>query len=259
MKDMQTQINMVKNELRNEMKNSIQASLSNQTNEIKKMMASLLQMNTASASGSGSLPSNTVANPKGKLKAITTPSGLVLDGPTAPTPHPFINPEEDERVEETLTDPDLSEYTIKVPPPPVQKYKLLSQREYVVHQRDPFYPNIPYPSRMLKQKQQEKDEIQIHKFCQMFKQLYINITLTDALILMPKNQKILKALLSNKEKLQELANTPLNENCSAVILNKLPEKLGDPRKFLIPCSFSELKCKALVDLGASINLMLLYV
>ncbi|GJY88963.1 reverse transcriptase domain-containing protein [Tanacetum coccineum] len=66
---------------------------------------------------------------------------------------------------------------------------------------------------------------------------------------------MLKALLSNKEKLLELENTPLNENCSAVILKKLPEKLGDPRKFLISCSFSELNCKALADLGASINLM----
>nr|GEY37552.1 reverse transcriptase domain-containing protein [Tanacetum cinerariifolium] len=67
--------------------------------------------------------------------------------------------------------------------------------------------------------------------------------------------KMLKALLSNKEKLLELANTPLNENCSAVILKKLLEKLGDPGKFLILCGFSELKCKALADLGSSINLM----
>ncbi|GJR97456.1 hypothetical protein Tco_0269630 [Tanacetum coccineum] len=59
---------------------------------------------------------------------------------------------------------------------------------------------------------------------------------------------MLKSLLSNKEKLIELANTPLNENCSAVILKKLPEKLGNPRKFIIPCGFSELKCKALADL-----------
>ncbi|GKC99130.1 reverse transcriptase domain-containing protein, partial [Tanacetum coccineum] len=64
-----------------------------------------------------------------------------------------------------------------------------------------------------------------------------------------------KSLLSNKEKLIELANTPLNENCSAVILKKLPKKLGDPGKFLILCGFSELKCKSLADLGASINLM----
>nr|GEV85956.1 reverse transcriptase domain-containing protein [Tanacetum cinerariifolium] len=158
------------------------------------MMASLLQINTASTLGSGSLPSNTVANPKGKLKVITTRSGLVIDGPTVPTLSRSINPEEDEHVEETFTDPDLAEYTIKVPPPPAQKYK-------------PLY------------------------------------------------QKMLKALLSNKEKLQELTNTPLTENCSAVILKKLPKKLRDPGKFLISCYFSELKCKALADLGASINLM----
>nr|GEZ87667.1 hypothetical protein [Tanacetum cinerariifolium] len=69
----------------------------------------------------------------------------------------------------------------------------------------------------------------------MFKQLHINITLTDALILIPKYHKMVKALLSNKEKLLELANTLVNENCPAVILKKLPEKLGDPGKFLIPC------------------------
>nr|GFC75305.1 reverse transcriptase domain-containing protein [Tanacetum cinerariifolium] len=89
----------------------------------------------------------------------------------------------------------------------------------------------------------------------MFKQLYINITLADALIWIPKYQKMLEALLSNKEKLLKLSNTPLNKNCSAVILKKLPEKLKDPGKFLIPYGFSKLKCKALVDLGASINLM----
>nr|GEX42150.1 hypothetical protein [Tanacetum cinerariifolium] len=109
MKAMQTQIDMVKNELRNEMKNSIQTSLINQTNEIKNMMASLLQTNTASTSGSESLPSNTVANPKGELQAITTRSGLVIDGPTVPTPPTSINKEVDERVEETFTDSDLTE------------------------------------------------------------------------------------------------------------------------------------------------------
>nr|GEX15269.1 reverse transcriptase domain-containing protein [Tanacetum cinerariifolium] len=148
--------------------------------------------------GSGSLPSNTIANPKGELKAITTQSGIVLDGPSVPTPPPFINPEVDERVEETLTNQDLFEYTIKVPPPPVKKYKPPSQIDFV---------------------------------------------------------KMLKALLSNKEKLQELANTPLNENCTTVILKKLLEKLEDLGKFLISCGFNEFKCKALADLSASINLM----
>nr|GEU46908.1 hypothetical protein [Tanacetum cinerariifolium] len=173
--------------------------------------------------GSGSLPNNTVANPKGELKAITTQSGIVLNGPSVLIPPLFINPKKDERVEETLTDHDLAE--------------------------DLLQPNIPYPSRMYKQKQQEKDDVQIHKFWQMFKQLHINTTLTDALILIPKYQKMLKALISKKEKLQQLENIPLNENCSVVILKKLPEKLGDLRKFLIPCDFNKLKCKALADLA----------
>nr|GEU35658.1 hypothetical protein [Tanacetum cinerariifolium] len=158
----------------------------------------------------GPLPSNTIANPKGELKVITTRSGIVLDGPSVPIPPLFINPEEDERVEKTLTDKDLAEYTVKVPHPLIQKPKLSSQRNFFVHQRDTLHPN--------------------------------------ALILIPKYQKMLKALLSNKEKLLELANTPLNENCSAVILKKLHEKLRDAGKFLIPCGFSELKCKALADL-----------
>ncbi|GJZ09390.1 reverse transcriptase domain-containing protein [Tanacetum coccineum] len=54
----------------------------------------------------------------------------------------------------------------------------------------------------------------------------------------------------------ELTKTPVNENCSAVILKKFPEKLGDPGRFLIPCDFPEMnECLALADLGASINLM----
>nr|GEV35134.1 reverse transcriptase domain-containing protein [Tanacetum cinerariifolium] len=58
------------------------------------------------------------------------------------------------------------------------------------------------------------------------------------------------------EKLIEMAQTPMNEHCSAVILNKLPKKLGDPGKFIIPCEFPGMdECLALADLGASINLM----
>nr|GFB30715.1 reverse transcriptase domain-containing protein [Tanacetum cinerariifolium] len=82
------------------------------------------------------------------------------------------------------------------------------------------------------------------------------ISFTDALILMPKFASTLKAFIENKEKLSEMARTPMNEHCSAVILNKLPKKLGDPGKFLIPCEFPGMdECLALADLGASINLM----
>nr|GEV48037.1 hypothetical protein [Tanacetum cinerariifolium] len=196
------------------------------------MMASFFQISIASTLGLGPLPSNNIANPKGKLKPITTQSGLVLDGPFVPMPPPFINPEEDERVEETLTNPDLAE--------------------------DPLHPYIPYPLRMYKENNKTKMKSKFISFGKCSNN-FTSISLADALILILKYQKMLKALLSNKEKLLELVNTPLNENFSAVILKKLPEKLGDPEKFLIPCGLSELKCKALADLGASINLMPLLV
>nr|GEY12099.1 reverse transcriptase domain-containing protein [Tanacetum cinerariifolium] len=108
------------------------------------MMASILQMNTASTSGSGTFPGNTITNPKGELIAITTRSGLVTEGPIIPNPPKFANPEEDECVEETYTDPDLTKYIIKVlPPPPVQKPKPPIQRNFVLHTRDSLSPHIP--------------------------------------------------------------------------------------------------------------------
>ncbi|GKE39196.1 reverse transcriptase domain-containing protein [Tanacetum coccineum] len=117
-------------------------------------------------------------------------------------------------------------------------------------------PPIPYPSRLNKEKLQDKADIQIHSFLQMFKKIYFNITFTEALAHMSKFAKMVKDLLSNKDKLLELANTPLNENYTGVLHKKLPEKLGDTGKFLIPCDFYGLEsCMALVDLGASINLM----
>ncbi|GJR99806.1 reverse transcriptase domain-containing protein [Tanacetum coccineum] len=117
-------------------------------------------------------------------------------------------------------------------------------------------PSILSPSRRNDERRREKYNDQIEKFYEIFKDLSFKISLTDALILMPKFASTLKALIGNKEKLSEMARTPLNEHCSAVILNKLPEKLGDPGKFLIPCDFPGMdECLALADLGASINLM----
>nr|GEX03468.1 hypothetical protein [Tanacetum cinerariifolium] len=111
-------------------------------------------------------------------------------------------------------------------------------------------------NRLNKEKLQDKFNIQIHSFLQMFKKLHYNISSPEALAYMPKYAKMVKDLLTNKEKLLEQVNTPLNENCSAVILKKLPEKLRYTGRFLIPCDFQELEsCMALVDLGASIKLM----
>nr|GEV67321.1 reverse transcriptase domain-containing protein [Tanacetum cinerariifolium] len=86
--------------------------------------------------------------------------------------------------------------------------------------------------------------------------LLVQVEFCDALVHMPKFAPMFKKLLNNKDKLIELTKTPLNENCSTVVLKKLPEKLGDPGRFLIPCDFSKFNnCLALEDLEASINLM----
>ncbi|GJZ95857.1 reverse transcriptase domain-containing protein [Tanacetum coccineum] len=90
----------------------------------------------------------------------------------------------------------------------------------------------------------------------MFQDLRFDISFADVLLLMPRFAPTIRNLLMNKEKLLELAKIPLNENCSAMLLRKLLEKLGDPGKFLIPCNFPRMDvCHALADLGVSINLM----
>nr|GEY89855.1 reverse transcriptase domain-containing protein [Tanacetum cinerariifolium] len=117
-------------------------------------------------------------------------------------------------------------------------------------------PSIPYPLRRDNERRRDQANEQIKKFYEIFKDMSFEISFTDALILMPKFASTLKALIGNKEKLSKMARTPMNEHCSAVILNKLPRKLRDPDKFLIPCEFLGMdECLALADLGASINLM----
>nr|GFA97989.1 reverse transcriptase domain-containing protein [Tanacetum cinerariifolium] len=116
--------------------------------------------------------------------------------------------------------------------------------------------NLPYPSRLAKEKIREKDDILAAKFMEIFRDLHFKLSFADALVHMPKFAPMFKKLLNNKNKLIELTKTPLNENCFAVVLKKLLEKLGDPGRFLIPYDFLEFdNCLALVDLGVSINLM----
>ncbi|GKB51369.1 reverse transcriptase domain-containing protein [Tanacetum coccineum] len=201
--------------------------------------------------------------PREDLKAITTRSGITLAGPYVPSP-PSSSSKEVERDPESTTDQVLTESNTRVPPSVVQPSPASTSSELppapvsspMIPEQNPHQPPIPYPSRLNKEKLQGKADIQIHSFLQMFKKIYFNISLAEALAHMPKFSKMVKDLLTNKEKLLEWANTPLNENCSAVLLKKLPEKLGDTRRFLIPCDFYGLEsCMALADLGASINLM----
>ncbi|GJZ58447.1 reverse transcriptase domain-containing protein [Tanacetum coccineum] len=181
----------------------------------------------------GGLPSNTILNPQEDIKVITTRN--VLTESTTRVPPPVVQPSPASRSSELPFSPFTSS---------------------VIPERNPHQPLIPYPSRLHKEKLQDKSDIQIHSFLQMFKKLHFNITFPEALAYMPKYAKMVKDLLTNKEKLFELVNTPLNENCLVVLLKKLPEKLRDTGRFLIPCEFQELEsCMALTDLGASINLM----
>ncbi|GKB69727.1 reverse transcriptase domain-containing protein, partial [Tanacetum coccineum] len=117
-------------------------------------------------------------------------------------------------------------------------------------------PTIPYTSRINKEKLREKDDLLALKFMEIFRNLHFELSFADGLLHMPKFAPMFRNLLNNKDKIIDLIKTPVNENCSADILKKFPEKLGDPGRFLIPCDFSKIdECLALADLGAGINLM----
>ncbi|GKD57142.1 reverse transcriptase domain-containing protein, partial [Tanacetum coccineum] len=175
-------------------------NMQNQMTNLTDLLTKFMNSNTASTSGSGTLPSNTITNPEVDLKVVERETEVTKD--TVP--------------------PTNNGSTKDVQPPVVQ-----------VQPQVPNYEPVVAPVN-----------------------LHFEISFADALILMPKFASTLKSLIRNKEKLSELARTPLNEHCSAVLLKKLPEKLGDPDKFLIPCDFPGMdECLALADLGASINLM----
>ncbi|GJT45995.1 hypothetical protein Tco_0954710 [Tanacetum coccineum] len=207
------------------------------------MLSKFVNSNTASTSGLGTLPSNTITNLKVDLKGITTRSGVAYQGPTIPTTS-FSPPKVVERETEVTKDtvpPTNNGSTKDVQPLVVQVQSHVPKSEPAVAPVSAPMPNlkpsIPYPLRRNDERGRKKANDQIEKFYEIFKDLSFEISLMDALILMLKFASTLKALIGNKEKLSEMARTPLNEHCSAVILNKLPKKLRDPGKFLIPCDF----------------------
>nr|GEU71584.1 reverse transcriptase domain-containing protein [Tanacetum cinerariifolium] len=246
-----------KNVLRGDFNKQEENLRRNLNNDMKSILGSFFQNQ---ASTSGTLSSNTVPNPKGEMKVVTTHSGLAYEGPSLPTNYLLEKVVERETKETTDKEhPNCQGSTayiqpLVIPTPIMEPDVLKTQPK----------PNIPYPSRLNDQKLCEKATNQIEKFFQIFHDLHFDISFADALLLifadalllMLKFASMIKSLLTNKHKLFELAKVPLNENCLAMLLKKLPEKLGDPGKFLIPCDFSRIDiCHALADLGASINLM----
>ncbi|GJS73067.1 reverse transcriptase domain-containing protein, partial [Tanacetum coccineum] len=181
------------------------------------------------------LPSQTITNPRQQINAITTRSGKTLEEPTTPlvlAKEPEQNPE---MSTEKVQNPNL-ENTAQVPSPGEEDLIFIEvpkAKKTVNLDPNPnsYQSKLPYPER-------------------------IKIGLKDALVEMPTFNKWLSSLLRNKEKLEEIAIMTVNAKCSAIIVNKVPEKLEDPGKFLIPCALQELKrTSALADSGASINLL----
>ncbi|GJR95214.1 reverse transcriptase domain-containing protein [Tanacetum coccineum] len=208
---------------------AVMQNMQNQMANITDLITKFVNSNTASTSGSGSLPSNTIANPKGDVKAITTRSGVSYNGPQIPSP-PKGMENEPEATKDTV-----QPSTENIQPP-------------VITQCMSNWAN--------KEKLREKDNLLASKFMEIFRNLHFELSFVDALLHMPKFAPMFRKLLNDKDKIIELTKTPVNENCSAVILKKFPEKLGDPGRFFIPCDFPEMnECLALADLGASINLM----
>ncbi|GJS94494.1 reverse transcriptase domain-containing protein [Tanacetum coccineum] len=249
-------------------------NLQNQMANVTSLLTSLCDnfKNSASTSNPGTLPSQTVTNPRQQINAITTRSGKTLEEPSTtplvPTPVTSIPQKEPEQNPETSTEkvqnPNL-ENTAHVPPPGEEDsifIEIPKPKAKKTVNLDPNSPNpnsyqskLPYPERM-KVREHDKPSAQHSRFLKMFKQLRLEIGLKDALVEMPKFNKWLSSLLRNKEKLEEIAIMTVNAECSAIIMNKVPEKLEDPGKFLIPCALQELnRTSALADSGASINLL----
>ncbi|KAI3815938.1 hypothetical protein L1987_15622 [Smallanthus sonchifolius] len=204
----------------------------------------------------GQFPGGTQLNPNAHAKAITTRSGRILGEPKVRERQEI---EEEEPVDKEIElkapgkvqsrlDPAITAHTVEPQVErSVEKRPIESRPSPVID-----LSRVPYPAHL----KQQKYAKEYGHFLDMFKQLKINLPFIEALQCMPKYAKFLKDLLERKDRLGELSNIPLTGGCSAVVLNKLPEKLTDPGIFTIPCLFgSDTQCRALDDLGASINLM----
>nr|GEU50959.1 reverse transcriptase domain-containing protein [Tanacetum cinerariifolium] len=210
-------------------------SLTNSNLELKNMFGQFIKMNTALSLGSGTLPGNTITNPKEDMKGITTRSGTAYPGPTIPaTSSSPVVERETEATKDTVhptnnrSTKDVQPLVVPIESPilnsePVTSPTIEPVASPVSSPRPNQRPSIPYLSRLQDQKLRDKANDQREKFFQIFKDLNFNISFADALILMPKFDHPSKAY---------------------------------PSKFLIPCDFLEMaECFALADLDASINLM----
>ncbi|XP_052171559.1 uncharacterized protein LOC127787541 [Diospyros lotus] len=198
-------------------------------NQISQLATSVSRLK---AQGYGELPSQTVVNPRENVSAITLRSGKEID---IPVQNPI------ELAKKTQKEEAENEAIISS--------KVISQT--IVHNSDKPNP-LPFPIRLSKSKKedQEKDILEI------FRKVEVNIPLLDAIKQVPRYAKFLKELCTNKRKLKDNEKVSMGENVSAILQKKLPPKCKDPGMFTIPCKVGNVKIeKAMLDLGASINVM----
>ncbi|XP_021833317.1 uncharacterized protein LOC110773114 [Prunus avium] len=130
--------------------------------------------------------------------------------------------------------------------------KVSSNANQVPISTNAFRPIAPFPSKLSKSKKDQG----LGEIMETFKKVQINIPLLNAIAQIPKYAKFLKDLCTNMRRFKEHEQVALSEEVSAVLQRKLPQKLKDPGSFFIPCIVGDFKIqKALLDLGASINLM----
>ena len=202
----------------------------------------------------GTLPSNTVTNPKEHVKAISLRSGRTYEEPKV------IDAKQDEAVdnEESKMEEAESEMKELEQAEKIKENEKASKskrsREVTFETYSPsiYDPPIPFPQRLRKNNVDD----QFSKFLSIFKQLHINIPLIEALEQMPKYAKFFKDIISKKRKLEEHETVMLTKESSAILQKKLPPKLKDPGSFTILCTIGKSYFdRALCDLGASINQM----
>ncbi|GJT59818.1 reverse transcriptase domain-containing protein [Tanacetum coccineum] len=178
--------------------------LQNQMANVTSLLTSLCEnfKNPASTSNSGTLPSQTVTNPRQQINAITTRSGKTLEEPSIPlVPTPDVSkpqkePEQNPNLEtstEKVQNPNL-ENTAHVPYPreedsifmeiPKAKKTVNVEVQDLNSPRPNSYPSkLPYPEKI---RENDKPSAQHSRFLKMFKQLRLEIGLKDTLVEMPK-------------------------------------------------------------------------
>ncbi|XP_021750493.1 uncharacterized protein LOC110716175 [Chenopodium quinoa] len=124
-------------------------------------------------------------------------------------------------------------------------------REVIV-EKEIVKPKLQYPPKFMRHKLDEQFGI----FIDMRKQLHLSLPFTEVVTQMPNYAKFLKDILSGRRTCDVVETVNLTENCSAIIMNKMPPKLKDPENFSIPCTINKMQIdNALCDLGASFSLM----